>query len=27
MCFSNNDFEIKKAQLEDLEEISNLAKK
>ena len=27
MCFSNNDFEIKKAQLEDLEEISNLAKR
>lgn len=27
MCFSNNDFEIKKAQLEDLEEISSLAKR
>ncbi|WP_157151524.1 GNAT family N-acetyltransferase [Brachyspira sp. SAP_772] len=27
MCFSNNDFEIEKAQLEDLEEISNLAKR
>lgn len=27
MCFSNNYFEIKKAQLEDLEEISSLAKR
>lgn len=27
MCLINNNFEIKKAQLEDLEEISNLAKR
>ena len=27
MCLINNNFEIKKAQIEDLEEISNLAKK